>query len=262
MQPGKKMTGFILTALLIGGMCVSGLHAQSPQQTGQNPKKANIDPFVDRIVLAVSDFLFGVDRLRVRGEIAYEVMLPSGQSIQLFRTFDARLNRPDHLRLELWDDRGHRRIFYDGNHLNIHLLDQNVFGAIAVTGSIDEMTTRIRENTGFDIPFADLLSNDLYARYTKSGVSGTYIGLHYLKGKQYHHLLMSNDDVDYQMWVPDVAEPLPAKVVVTYKRKPGAPRFSAEFIEWDLSPYQPDLMFEFNPPVDAEEIEILSLPKH
>ena len=56
----------------------------------------------------------------------------------------------------------------------------------------------------------------------------------------------------------DDAEPLPAKVVVTYKSRYGAPRFSAEFTKWDLNPYLPDLMFEFTPPVDADQIEILT----
>ena len=70
--------------------------------------------------------------------------------------------------------------------------------------------------------------------------------------------MLSNDEVDYQMWVSDSAEPLPARVVVTYKKRPGAPRFSAQFTQWDMNPYQPDLVYEFNPPVDADEIEILT----
>ena len=258
MQHGKLKCTYFLTVFLIVGVLLSGLSAQTQQQVVRESQQANVDPFVDQVILIVSEYLGGVKRLRIEGEIAFEHMLPSGQSIQLSRSFVARLKRPNHLRIELQDDRGHRRFFYNGARLSIHDLNQNVFGEIEVSGSVDEMTRKIRKKTGIDLPFANLLSNDIYGVYTRAAVSGTYVGLHYYKGKRYQHVLLSNDEVDYQMWVSDDAEPLPAKVLVTYKNKNGAPRFSAEFTKWDLDPYLPDLMFEFTPPADAEQVEILT----
>lgn len=261
MQRGKTKRTCFLTTFLIVGVLLPGLSAQTQQQAVRESQRANVDPFVDQVILTVSDFLGGVERLKIECEITVEHILPSGQSIQLSRSFVVRLKRPNHLRVELQDDRGHRRFFFDGNKLSIHDLNQSVFGEIEVTGSIDEMISKIRKRTGIDFPFADLLSNDIYGNYTRAAVSGTYVGLHYYKGRRYHHVLLSNDEVDYQMWVADGAEPLPAKVVVTYKNRYGAPRFSAEFIKWDLDPYLPALMFEFAPPVDADQIEILTQTK-
>ena len=85
------------------------------------------------------------------------------------------------------------------------------------------------------------------------------MGLHLLQGVKHHHLLLSNQNVDYQVWIEDSARPVPKKIVITYVNEPGQPQFTALLTGWDFAPRLPDLVFDFAPPADADEIEFLPL---
>ena len=57
----------------------------------------------------------------------------------------------------------------------------------------------------------------------------------------------------------DSARPVPKKIVITYVNQPGQPQFTAVLTGWDFAPRLPDLVFDFAPPTNADEIEFLSL---
>ena len=50
------------------------------------------------------------------------------------------------------------------------------------------------------------------------------------------------------------AEPLPRRLVITYKHADGRPQFWAQFSEWNLAPEVPDTLFVFTPPAGAVKI--------
>ncbi len=52
---------------------------------------------------------------------------------------------------------------------------------------------------------------------------------------------------------------MPNKIVITYVNEPGQPQFTAVLSGWDFAPRLPDLVFDFAPPIDADEIEFLPL---
>ena len=49
-------------------------------------------------------------------------------------------------------------------------------------------------------------------------------------------------------------EPLPLKLVITYKMEDGYPQYTALFSNWDLGPGLNDAVFEFTPPEGAIKI--------
>ena len=56
------------------------------------------------------------------------------------------------------------------------------------------------------------------------------------------------------MWITDTPQPLPLRVVITYRSAPGQPQFRADFSKWNLSPSIAEGDFAFTPPTDARQI--------
>ena len=68
-----------------------------------------------------------------------------------------------------------------------------------------------------------------------------------VRGSTCSQLAFTQEDVDWQLWVDEVV-PVIRHVVITYKKLPGAPRFSATFTSWDFNLMIPDSVFAFEPP--------------
>ena len=48
------------------------------------------------------------------------------------------------------------------------------------------------------------------------------------------HLAVRSADVDLQLWIAKGPEPLPRRVVITYKNAPGQPQFRADLYDWNV----------------------------
>ncbi len=240
---------FFTLAVFALGLSISTAQAQNEE----------LDPFVEQLVKVTSDYLASADAFRVKAEVTYEEVLNSGKKLQMSRLVDVMVRRPNRVRVEVLDDKGNRRIYYDGKTLSMHHLDQNVYTTVDAPETIDEMIDSLRAEYGIAVPLADLLVSDIYKNFRDNAESGIYAGLHYHQGVKHHHLLLSNQNVDYQVWIEDSARPVPKKIVITYVNEPGQPQITAVLTGWDFAPRLPDLVFDFAPPTDADEIEFLPL---
>ncbi|MCW8964126.1 MAG: DUF2092 domain-containing protein [Gammaproteobacteria bacterium] len=223
------------------------------------PPQEQLDPFVMQLVKQVSDYLTTANSFSVRSDVTTDEVLPSGEKIQLSRRAQVVVRRPDRLRAEVHSDFGTTRFYYDGKKLSRFDMDNNVYGSIKVPGTIEEALDHAMENYGVDAPLADLLAGDLYENFISNTRSGSYVGLHYLDGAHHHHLALSNDHVDFQLWISDDAAPLIRKIVITYKHVYGEPQLTAVLSDWNFDPRTPDMIFDFHPPIDADELDFLSV---
>lgn len=231
------------------GLSISTAQAQNKE----------LDPFVEQLVKVTSDYLKTADAFRVNAEVTYERVLNSGKKLQLSRLVEVMVRRPNRVRVEVLDDKGNHRVYYDGKTLSMHQLDQNVYATVDVPETIDEMIDSLRVQYGIAVPLADLLVSDIDKNFRENAESGIYAGLNYHQGVKHHHLLLSNQNVDFQIWIEDSARPVPKKIVITYVSEPGQPQIVAVLTGWDFAPRLPDLVFDFVPPVDADEIDVLPL---
>jgi hypothetical protein len=85
--------------------------------------------------------------------------------------------------------------------------------------------------------------------------TGTYAGRHYLDGDWYHHLLLSTNAADVQLWVASGDASEIRKLVITYTSKPGEPQYRALLRDWDFDPAIDSTTFTFTPPADARKVE-------
>jgi hypothetical protein len=72
------------------------------------------------------------------------------------------------------------------------------------------------------------------------------------------HLAVRSAEVDLQIWIARGAEPLPRRVVITYKNAPGEPQFRADLYDWSVTAKLDAAAFAFVPPAGAEQIMYLA----
>lgn len=70
-------------------------------------------------------------------------------------------------------------------------------------------------------------------------------------------LAFTGRDIDWQLWVTTGDEnPLPARIAVIFKNKPGRPRAVIEFMRWDLNRRLSPAVFKFKPPAGTSAVSI------
>ena len=116
------------------------------------------------------------------------------------------------------------------------------------------------ERAGVAPPLSDFVYRDPYARMAPKIVSSRYIGLHEIEGTPCHHLFVSQEMVDWQLWVDAGEKPLPRRLVITYRDLPQTPGFAATFGGWDFEPSIPQGTFEFTPPEGALKVDAIATP--
>jgi len=71
------------------------------------------------------------------------------------------------------------------------------------------------------------------------------------------HLAVRTKDVDFQIWIARGKEPLPRRIVMTYKNFRGDPQFRADFTNWNLSAKGVIGPFTYTPSKNTEQVPML-----
>jgi hypothetical protein len=85
-------------------------------------------------------------------------------------------------------------------------------------------------------------------------LSNEYLGESTLNGVECDEFAFRFPDTDLQIWIKAGDQPLPQRVVITYRDSPGQPQYKAQFSNWDLSSVLPDKLFKFVPPEGSRQI--------
>jgi len=115
------------------------------------------------------------------------------------------------------------------------------------------------EQTGTVVPLADFLYGDAYARLMPDVQRGVYLGIHDAAGVPCHHLSFEQATIDWQLWIDAGAEPLPRKLVITYKTEDEVPQYSVTIRKWNLRASVPEALFMFTPPDGATRVDVVAL---
>jgi hypothetical protein len=152
-------------------------------------------------------------------------------------------------------------MYYDGKIFTLWNKAENVYGTWEAPATIDALFEKMQEKLGFLPPLAALLREDMGSgAREKEILSATYVGLTTIRGVDCHHLALTGAKADLQVWVAD-GVPIIQRFVVTYKKKPGAPQFTATFLDWDFNAQLSDYVFAFDPPPKARRIEFKVIDK-
>ena len=240
----------ILAAML---MVVARAAAAEPAPT----TRPAVDPTADRILRQACDFLAHTPAFSVHAEVWKDEVLPSGHRIQVTRTLDLDLRRPDRLHVDARAHRKGRSIWYDGKTMTVLDRETNLYGTVDAPATIDQMLDLAADTYGVTVPLEDLAVSDPYASLMKHVTAGGYFGDEPVLGVPCRHVGYATDRIDWQLWVADGPQPLPQKLVITYKTEDQSPQFTAIFTKWAPADRAADLAFEFIAPPGSGRIPLV-----
>ena len=169
------------------------------------------------------------------------------------------MRRPDRLAGDASGDARNGSFWFDGKTFSAIDREQNVWAAGLVPPTIDGALDWVFDQTGTVVPLADFVYSDGYDRLMGDVQRGVYLGIHDVAGVPCHHLSFEQATIDWQLWIDAGADPLPRKLVITYKTEDEVPQYSVTIRKWNLAAQLPDGLFRFSPPAGAKRVDVPAL---
>ncbi len=216
-----------------------------------------IDDAASEILRTMSGFLANAPGYLVDVEVLEDEVLLTGEMIQYRRSLQIAVRRPDRLRIEEVGDRGRRRLIYDGKTVTLVDFTSGTYAVADAPATLDEALDLFTDRYGLVMPGSDFAYSDPYTALTEEAVQGVYLGVSEAYETPLHHLAFRQEDLDWQLWLPEKVPLLPARLLIVSKTDDGYPRMAVEMTNWRLAPYAPDVLFTFSPPDDLLEIEMI-----
>ena len=243
----------VVAALAILGVVVSLAGVGSALGEKAEPK---IDPKANDVIQRWSQAAGRVTNFRLRVEDTIDQVLDTGQKVQYSHVRTATISRPNRLHMEVVGDLANVTIWKDEKTFTILDRDGNEYWQVSAPGTIDETMDMLLERYGVSMPLADLLTADVQKGLTNRVEAGAYLGLHHVGESKCHHLLFTQADIDWQVWVEEVGRPIIRKLVITYKNEPGQPQYTLRNLGVETPDQVPAKTFQFEAPAGAKKIEV------
>ncbi len=208
------------------------------------------------------NYLKDKSSLNFQANIAEDLVFSNGQKIQIGAIANVKVRRPDKLNIDYQGDRNHVRFYFDGKTFTMEGLTNKVYANFLPPSDVDNinrLVNQIGEKLNITLPLGEIIStdNDLESIKQRS-TSGIYVGESLVNGIICHHLAFTQDNLDWQIWIEKGEQPLPRKLVITYKQAPSSPQYSAILSNWNFDPISAqDPVFSFQPSTDADKIDFL-----
>jgi len=219
----------------------------------------NIDPRADEALHKMSAALGRARSFSFTSVATMDEPVATGQMAQFSREVRLAVRRPDRISARGSQDEDALLFWYENKNVTVLDRTANIYASIPVPGRIDAMLDDVANQHGLTLPLADLLFSDPYKVLTADAHTGRYVGLHEVNGVECHHLLFTQEAIDWQIWIDSGKEPVPRKLVIDYKSLPDRPQFTALLSEWNLSASVGDEQFKPVIPKDAKKVEIAQL---
>ena len=254
----KFRYAIVLNVLLAGAIIgVFAAKAPAAQPAAQQTKAAISEEastalmHMGQTLRAAEEFSFQVRTIRVYAEA-------NGQPLHIFHTMKVVVHRPNRLLVEISGDDGSNKLVFDGKTAIVYSAPRKKYVGIPVPdGTIDAMMKEAMGRLGVDFPLADFLTEAPNKAFLTGVTSGRVVDTVTIDGSPYLHLFFSQPPgIELELWLEKSDQALPRRLIVTYRDLPGQPNFIAEFSDWNFNIHPPDSDFTFQPPADAEEVQL------
>ena len=217
------------------------------------------DPEARAILMAMANFLAKTPAYSVTMRSGYDAIQTDGQRIEFGEQRRILLQRPDRVRVEVMRSDGDRgMVLFDGKGITVFKADDNVYARVEKPGTVDSALVYLVRDLQLTMPMARMFHTGFPQEMEKLLTAISYVEEDALFDVPTDHLAVRSAEVDMQVWIAQGEQPLPRRVILTYKNAPGQPQFRADLSEWNLSPKVADNSFTFTPPAGAEQIPFLA----
>src|SRR5262245_10219412 len=246
----RRRTGLLVLGAMIvalGSALLASPTAIAKDEDSDERAAARLD--------AMAGALSKATRLQATVDASWDVAQPTGEKIEFGETRVMTVRRPDRLRAEATRRDGTRRVFlFDGTQLAVFDPDLKVYATESKPGTLDAALDHLTQDLHMRMPLRELFASDLAKTLAPFRRTARWVGAETVGGVATDHVLLKGDDADLQVWIPTQGDPLPRRIVITYREEEGQPQFRANLTDWNLSPDVPDELFVFAADKDAEKI--------
>ena len=229
----------------------------SPAPAPATPAAKETVPDPEKLLRQSCDFLKQQSQFSFKAEVANDRVYAGGKKLQFGQEVKAAFRRPDKLRIDGDGDLESKLLIFDGKALTLYDKDKNHYASIEVAGDMDAALDQAYKDYGLKVGLAELGSAQFCNHAGKDLVNALYVGLHKVQGVPCHHLAFDRKDIHYQVWIEAGDKPVVRKIVITQKRLPGSPQWTAYLSDWNLAPSLGDDLFAFTPPAGAQKIKFM-----
>jgi len=232
------------------------LHAQQAAPAAKKaPAASETQVLAREILMRMAAYLGGAQGYSVNLRAGYDAVQKSGQKIEFNESRKITLARPDKLRVEgERSDGAKSQVVFNGKEITLVDGANNVYATAPQPGNIDRSVVHFVSDLGMRLPLAVMLLSRMPAELEARVKTVDIVEKATVLGRPTHHLAARTNDVDFQVWVADGDQPVPLRVVITYKKSPGQPQFWAQFSDWNMAPSVNDATFTTQVPAGAQKV--------
>ena len=252
----------VMEALFMGGLIsilplrTPGLHAATQQ------KKPSLSEEASAALMRMGQTLRGAEQFSFQARTIRVYADANGQPLHIFHTLKVVVHRPNRMLVDISGDDGTSKLVFDGKTAIIYSAAQKKYASIPVPeGTIEAMMKDAMGRLGVDFPLADFLTEAPDKAFLTGITSGGVVNTVTIDSSPYLHLFFSQPPgIELELWLAKDNQSLPRRLIVTYRDLPGQPNFIAEFSDWNLDIHPSDAEFTFQPPADAEQVQLKPAP--
>jgi len=211
------------------------------------------------ILQRMADLLKQTKQYAVTLDSEYDVVQKSGEKIEFGEIRKLTVVRPNRIRIDIETRDGRKGMLnYDGQDIVIFDAQDNTFASARKPADLDNLFDHFKDDLEMSMPMGQVFSAGLEKVKKKKISSVYYVGEAIIAGVRCHHLAGTTSKVDFQVFVAQGDQPLPRRIVITYRKESGKPQFRAQLSDWKLNLDVPESTFVFTPPANAERVPFLA----
>ena len=159
-----------------------------------------------------------------------------GKKLQYETDLEFFVKRPDQFRVNAVGDRVDKQFYIDGKTMTLYDKTHNVYATLEVPPDIEGALEKAHKEFGIRVSLSDLASPDLWELMKKHIKHSLYVGESRIRGVLCHHLSFDGENIQFQQWIDAGAQPLLRKVLITYKKLPDSPQWTAYISDSEFLP--------------------------
>jgi hypothetical protein len=233
-----------------------------PYQSAATAAEPVLSEDAAKIMARMTDFIAAAPAFTLASDTGYEVRQENGHVLEFGSQLTLAIQRPSKA-IGRFDSRNGDRSLtvLDGKaiwvSIRVHSAKENIYDTTRQPGDIDSSLEFLATQLGVPRQLRNFFSKDLTTLLGGTVQSGYYVGESMISGVMCDHLALRGKKEDVQVWIAQGNEPVPRRIVITYRQMDGQPQFWAQFTEWNFSPELSDNTFTFSPPEGAKRIQFL-----
>jgi hypothetical protein len=209
-------------------------------------------------LMNMARYLAQQQRFSVSVRSGYDAIQADGERIEFGEKRRFLLQRPDRMRVEMERSDGEKgMVLFDGKAITAFKAGDNVYATVEKPGTVDGALVYLVRDLQLTLPLARMFHTMLPQQLEQLVQSVDYVETDTLFDVPVDHLAVRTGEVDFQTWIAQGEQPLPRRVVITYREVPGEPRFWADFSDWNLAPEASADRFVFTPPEGTEKVPFI-----